>query len=113
MSGRGEEQRETIRPEFNSAIMIDFQGAKITSDRGFLLLRVSLRSSGTTGNSSRGLGSSLPIPSSPPGKWSMCTTGVATLRIGSKKERTRSGGTGRVAIVLSQSRPVTHGSFAL
>jgi Transposase DDE domain group 1 len=39
MAGSGEEQRETIRPEFNSAIMIDFQGAKITSDTGFLLLR--------------------------------------------------------------------------
>ena len=35
----GEEQRETIRPEFNRSIMIDFQGAKITSDTGFLLLR--------------------------------------------------------------------------
>ena len=39
MSRSGEEQRETIRPEFNPAIMIDFQGAKITSDTGFLLLR--------------------------------------------------------------------------
>ncbi|MEJ2719170.1 MAG: IS1380 family transposase [Deltaproteobacteria bacterium] len=39
MSGRGEEQRETIRPEFNPAIMIDFQGAKITSDTGFRLVR--------------------------------------------------------------------------
>ena len=39
MSGSGEEQRETIRPEFNPAIMIDFQGAKITSDTGFLMLR--------------------------------------------------------------------------
>ncbi|MGO9121369.1 MAG: IS1380 family transposase [Desulfomonilaceae bacterium] len=39
MSGGGEEQSETIRPEFNPAIMIDFQGAKITSDTGFLLLR--------------------------------------------------------------------------
>ena len=36
MAGSGEEQRETIRPEFNPAIMIDFQGAKITSDTGFL-----------------------------------------------------------------------------
>ena len=39
MRRSGEEQRETIRPEFNPAIMIDFQGAKITSDTGFLLLR--------------------------------------------------------------------------
>ena len=39
MAGSGEEQRETIRPEFNPAIMIDFQGAKITSDTGFLLLQ--------------------------------------------------------------------------
>ena len=35
----GEEERETIRPEFDRSIMIDFQGAKITSDTGFLLLR--------------------------------------------------------------------------
>jgi Transposase DDE domain group 1 len=39
MHGSGEEQRDAIRPEFNPAIMIDFQGAKITSDTGFLLLR--------------------------------------------------------------------------
>ena len=39
MIGCGEEQRETIRPEFDRSIMIDFQGAKITSDTGFLLLR--------------------------------------------------------------------------
>jgi hypothetical protein len=39
MHGSGEEQRETIRPEFNPAIMIDFQGGKTTSDTGFLLLR--------------------------------------------------------------------------
>jgi hypothetical protein len=39
MSGSGEVQRETIRPEFNPAIMIDFQGPKITSGTGFLLLR--------------------------------------------------------------------------
>ena len=38
MHGGGEQQRETIRPEFNPAIMIDFQGAKINSDTGFLLL---------------------------------------------------------------------------
>jgi hypothetical protein len=39
MRGSREEQRETIRPEINPAIMIDFQGAKITLDTGFLLLR--------------------------------------------------------------------------
>ena len=39
MQGSGEEQSETIRPEFDRSIMIDFQGAKITSDTGFLLLR--------------------------------------------------------------------------
>jgi hypothetical protein len=39
MSGSGEEQRETIRPQFDRSIKIDFQGAKITSDTGFLLLR--------------------------------------------------------------------------
>jgi hypothetical protein len=35
----GEAQKEVIRPDFNRAIMIDFQGAKITSDVGFLLVR--------------------------------------------------------------------------
>ncbi len=39
MVGSGERERETIHPEFDSSIMIDFQGAKITSDTGFLLLR--------------------------------------------------------------------------
>jgi len=39
MVGSGEEERDTIRPEFDRSIMIDFQGAKITSDTGFLLLR--------------------------------------------------------------------------
>lgn len=39
MVGNGEEGRETIRPEFDRSIMMDFQGAKITSDTGFLLLR--------------------------------------------------------------------------
>jgi hypothetical protein len=39
MHGSGEEQNETIRPELDRSIMIDFQGAKITSDTGFRLLR--------------------------------------------------------------------------
>jgi hypothetical protein len=39
MAGSGEEERETMRPHFDRSIMIDFQGAKITSDTGFLLLR--------------------------------------------------------------------------
>lgn len=39
MVGSGEERREAIRPEFNRSIMIDFRGAKITSDTGFLLLQ--------------------------------------------------------------------------
>ena len=39
MVGYGEKERETIRPEFDRSIVIDFQGAKITSDTGFLLLR--------------------------------------------------------------------------
>jgi hypothetical protein len=36
---RGESQKEVIRPDFNRAIMVDFQGAKITSGVGFLLVR--------------------------------------------------------------------------
>jgi hypothetical protein len=39
MLDSGESRKEVIRPEFNRAIMIDFQGAKITSDVGFLLMR--------------------------------------------------------------------------
>ncbi len=39
MPESGESQKEVIRPDFNRAIMIDFQGAKITSDVGFLLVR--------------------------------------------------------------------------
>jgi hypothetical protein len=34
-----ESQKEAIRPDFNRAIMIDFQGATISSDTGFILLR--------------------------------------------------------------------------
>ena len=39
MLDNGESQKEAIRPYFNRSIMMDFQGAKITSDVGFLLLR--------------------------------------------------------------------------
>jgi hypothetical protein len=39
MLDSGEKRPEIIRPDFNRAIMIDFHGAKITSDVGFLLLR--------------------------------------------------------------------------
>jgi hypothetical protein len=39
MLASGESQKEVIRPDFNRAIMIDFQGAKITSEVGFLLVR--------------------------------------------------------------------------
>jgi len=39
MLGCGERQKEAIRPYFNRSIMIDFQGARITSDVGFLLIR--------------------------------------------------------------------------
>ncbi len=39
MHAVGDRQREVIRPEFDLSISIDFQGAKITSDTGFLLMR--------------------------------------------------------------------------
>jgi len=39
MLASGESRKEVIRPDFNRAIMIDFQGAKLTSDVGFLLVR--------------------------------------------------------------------------
>ena len=35
----GESQREAIRPDFNRSIMMDFRGATISSDTGFILLR--------------------------------------------------------------------------
>ena len=39
MRAVGDKQKETIRPDFDRSISIDFQGAKITSDTGFLVLR--------------------------------------------------------------------------
>jgi hypothetical protein len=39
MLDSGESQEKAIRPDFNRAIMIDFQGATISSDTGFILLR--------------------------------------------------------------------------
>jgi len=39
MLDSGESQKEVIRPDFNRAIRIDFQGATISSDTGFILLR--------------------------------------------------------------------------
>ena len=39
MLGCGESQKEAIRPDFNRTIVIDFQGATISSDTGFILLR--------------------------------------------------------------------------
>jgi len=39
MLDSGESQKEVIRPDFNRAIMIDFLGATISSDTGFILLR--------------------------------------------------------------------------
>jgi len=34
-----DKHKETIRPDFDTFISIDFRGAKITSDNGFLLIR--------------------------------------------------------------------------
>jgi DDE family transposase len=39
MLGNGEAKNEAIRPDFNKSIFIDFAGAEITSDAGFLLMR--------------------------------------------------------------------------
>ncbi len=39
MLDSGESRNEVIRPDFNRAIMIDFQGATISSHTGFILLR--------------------------------------------------------------------------
>ncbi len=35
----GDEQTRTIQPDFHRSISMDFQGAKITSDTGFLLMK--------------------------------------------------------------------------
>jgi hypothetical protein len=35
----GETKNDAIRPDFNKSIFIDFAGAKITSDAGFLMMR--------------------------------------------------------------------------
>lgn len=35
----GESSRRHLRPEFDRSIMMDFQGAKLSSDTGFLLMR--------------------------------------------------------------------------
>ena len=39
MRAVGDKQIETIKPDFDTSISIDFQGAKITSNTGFLLMR--------------------------------------------------------------------------
>jgi len=39
MRAVGDRQRGAIRPVFDRSISIDFQGAKIMSDTGFLLMR--------------------------------------------------------------------------
>jgi len=39
MHNAGEAGKRTIRPKFNRSVMIDFQGAKITSDVGVFMLR--------------------------------------------------------------------------
>ena len=39
MYQNGEAKKDAIRPDFNKSIFIDFAGAKITSDAGFLLIR--------------------------------------------------------------------------
>ena len=39
MSASGESSKEAIRPNFNRSIMMDFQGAKLSSDTGFFLMR--------------------------------------------------------------------------
>ena len=39
MLGDAGSPKEALRPNFDRSIMIDFRGAKISSDTGFLLLR--------------------------------------------------------------------------
>jgi hypothetical protein len=39
VSVNGERKKKAIRPDFNRSIRLNFQGAKLSSDTGFLLLR--------------------------------------------------------------------------
>ncbi len=39
MLGDGGSQQEALQPNFDRSILVDFRGAKISSDTGFLLLR--------------------------------------------------------------------------
>ena len=39
MSASGENSKEYIRPDFDRSIMMDFQGAKLSQDTGFILMR--------------------------------------------------------------------------
>ncbi len=39
MFTHGEREKDTLRPDYNSSIKMDFQGAALSSDTGFLLLR--------------------------------------------------------------------------
>ncbi len=39
MLGDGGSQKEALRPNLDRSILVDFQGARISSDTGFLLLR--------------------------------------------------------------------------
>jgi hypothetical protein len=42
MRAVGDKQRGTTQPDFDRSIRIDFQGAKITTDTGFFLIRRSI-----------------------------------------------------------------------
>ena len=39
MHSSGESKKDALRPDFNRSIMMDFRGAKLSSDTGFLLMR--------------------------------------------------------------------------
>lgn len=39
MRAVGDKETGTLRPDFDRSISIDFQGIKITTDSGFLLMR--------------------------------------------------------------------------
>lgn len=39
MSASGESSKGYLRPDFDRSIMMDFQGAKLSSDTGFILMR--------------------------------------------------------------------------
>ncbi|MBM4326704.1 MAG: hypothetical protein FJ118_06010 [Deltaproteobacteria bacterium] len=119
----GEKESETIRPQFDRAIVMDFQRAKITSDTAFLLLRSIDERFGILSPIESELEDTRSWVHSSHTQLQMVRQRVyqiaagyedcndadflraAKLRTGSKRERTRRAGTRRVAVAFQPTRP--------